>query len=291
MSRLKKDNHLKSSSIRPGQVLKGPRNDHQSLYGALRGHPGRRRPAVRRHDRRAARRPTACGAAQLHAGQKLFLPAGYRDRRRPRAGRAGRACAAPRSTFTAADGGENATVHRRRPAALHPAGARRAPSRRSGHAGGRPAAGAPTRPRRPPTPRSRELGRGRFHVAARRARSSPTSAPRRRVQRNDGINIQADAGDPVRAAAAGDVVYAGDQVPGFGNLVLIKHADGWVTAYGHLSTIDVKMQQKVTPGPGDRPGRHRPAASPSRSCTSRSATPPNPLDRARPVDPKLVLPK
>ena len=40
-------------------------------------------------------------------------------------------------------------------------------------------------------------------------------------QRNDGIDIQAEAGASVRSAADGDVVYAGDQVPGFGNLVLI----------------------------------------------------------------------
>ena len=56
--------------------------------------------------------------------------------------------------------------------------------------------------------------------------------PKPAGQRNDGINIQADAGAAVRAAADGEVVYAGDQVPGFGNLVLIKHADGWATAYG-----------------------------------------------------------
>ncbi|MGC8001600.1 murein hydrolase activator EnvC family protein, partial [Salmonella enterica] len=59
--------------------------------------------------------------------------------------------------------------------------------------------------------------------------------PKGPSQRNDGVNIRVNTGEAIRAAAAGDVVYAGDQVPGFGNLVLIKHADGWVTAYGHLS--------------------------------------------------------
>ncbi|HZZ87544.1 MAG TPA: LysM peptidoglycan-binding domain-containing M23 family metallopeptidase, partial [Caulobacteraceae bacterium] len=50
-------------------------------------------------------------------------------------------------------------------------------------------------------------------------------------RRNDGIDIKASQGTPVKAAASGEVVYAGNQVPGFGNLVLIKHPDGWVTAY------------------------------------------------------------
>ena len=44
-------------------------------------------------------------------------------------------------------------------------------------------------------------------------------------QGNDGLNIRANAGDPVRSAADGDVVYAGDQVPGFGNLVLVNTAN------------------------------------------------------------------
>ncbi len=60
--------------------------------------------------------------------------------------------------------------------------------------------------------------------------------------RNDGLNLSASSGSPVRASAAGEVVYAGDAVPGYGNLVLIKHPDGWVTAYGHLGSITVRMR-------------------------------------------------
>jgi YD repeat-containing protein len=55
-------------------------------------------------------------------------------------------------------------------------------------------------------------------------------------QRNDGLNIRAAAGTPVVAAADGEIAYAGNQVPTFGNLVLVKHADGWVTAYAHLGS-------------------------------------------------------
>jgi murein DD-endopeptidase MepM/ murein hydrolase activator NlpD len=97
------------------------------------------------------------------------------------------------------------------------------------------------------------------------------------------------AGDAVRAAASGDVVYAGDQVPGFGNLVLIKHADGWVTAYGHLSHVDVKMQQRVTQGQQiGEAGSTGGVPEPQLHFEVRYA--PSPLERARPIDPKLVLP-
>jgi murein DD-endopeptidase MepM/ murein hydrolase activator NlpD len=108
--------------------------------------------------------------------------------------------------------------------------------------------------------------------------------------RNDGLNIRGSSGDPVRAAAAGDVVYAGDQVPGFGNLVLVKHADGWVTAYGHLGRVDVRMQQKVTQGQTiGVVGQSGGVSEPQLHFEVRYA--PTPQERARPVDPALVLPR
>ena len=109
-------------------------------------------------------------------------------------------------------------------------------------------------------------------------------------QRNDGLNIRAGSGDPVRAAAGGDVVYAGDQVPGFGNLVLIKHADGWVTAYGHLSRVGVRMQQKVSQGQEiGQAGTSGGVSEPQLHFEVRYA--PNPQERAKPIDPALVLPR
>ena len=65
---------------------------------------------------------------------------------------------------------------------------------------------------------------------------------------NDGINIAARAGAPVIAAENGVVVYAGSELKGFGNLLLIRHADGWMTAYAHLDKQLVKKGQKVTKG-------------------------------------------
>lgn len=65
---------------------------------------------------------------------------------------------------------------------------------------------------------------------------------------NDGINIAARAGAPVIAAENGVVVYAGSELKGFGNLLLVRHADGWITAYAHLDKSLVKKGQKVTKG-------------------------------------------
>ncbi|QEX17384.1 peptidase M23 [Hypericibacter terrae] len=65
---------------------------------------------------------------------------------------------------------------------------------------------------------------------------------------NDGINIAAPRGTPVHAAENGVVVYAGNQLRGFGNLILIRHADGWVTAYAHNDTLLVKKGQQVKRG-------------------------------------------
>ncbi|MGE3967649.1 MAG: M23 family metallopeptidase, partial [Dongiaceae bacterium] len=55
-------------------------------------------------------------------------------------------------------------------------------------------------------------------------------------------------GTPVRAAENGVVVYSGNQIRGFGNLLLIRHTDGWVTAYAHNDTLLVKKGQQVKRG-------------------------------------------
>ena len=64
-------------------------------------------------------------------------------------------------------------------------------------------------------------------------------------RRNDGINISAPQGTPVRAAAAGEVVYRGSELDGYGNLLLIKHDGGFVTAYAHNDVMLVRKGQKV----------------------------------------------
>lgn len=67
-------------------------------------------------------------------------------------------------------------------------------------------------------------------------------------QHNDGINIALMAGASIRAAADGVVAYAGNELRGFGNLLLIKHADGWMTAYAHNQELMVARGAKVKRG-------------------------------------------
>ena len=67
-------------------------------------------------------------------------------------------------------------------------------------------------------------------------------------RKNDGINIKAVLGTSVLAGDGGTVAYAGNELKGFGNLILIKHADGWITAYAHNDRMFVKKGQKVKRG-------------------------------------------
>lgn len=67
-------------------------------------------------------------------------------------------------------------------------------------------------------------------------------------QHNDGINIAAPKGAAVHAAENGVVAYAGNELKGFGNLLLIKHADGWMTAYAHADRLLVAKGESVTRG-------------------------------------------
>jgi murein DD-endopeptidase MepM/ murein hydrolase activator NlpD len=65
---------------------------------------------------------------------------------------------------------------------------------------------------------------------------------------NDGINIAAPLGTPVRAIDGGTVVYSGNEVKGYGNIVLIRHANGWISAYAHLSDVTVKPGDAISAG-------------------------------------------
>ena len=66
--------------------------------------------------------------------------------------------------------------------------------------------------------------------------------------RNDGVNISANKGDPVFAVQSGKIVYTGNEIQAFGNLILIKHLDNKTTAYAHLEKIKVKKGQIVKKG-------------------------------------------
>ena len=65
---------------------------------------------------------------------------------------------------------------------------------------------------------------------------------------NEGINIALPEGTPVKAAEDGTVAYAGSDVKGYGKLVLVRHSNGFVSAYAHNGELDVKPGDKVKRG-------------------------------------------
>ncbi len=95
----------------------------------------------------------------------------------------------------------------------------------------------------PPPPRSAS----RFHMPL-QGQVVGVYGPGKGGLHNDGINILAKKGASVEAAENGVVVYAGNELQGFGNLLLIKHAGGWTSAYAHNDSILVKRGQKVKRG-------------------------------------------
>lgn len=100
---------------------------------------------------------------------------------------------------------------------------------------------------------------------------------------NDGLNIAAPVGATVRAAAEGQVIYAGTGVPAFGALVLVRHAGGWITAYGHNSELLVAK--------GDNVARSQPIARVGQSGEVDSPQLHFEIRRGRtPVDPAALLP-
>jgi murein DD-endopeptidase MepM/ murein hydrolase activator NlpD len=67
-------------------------------------------------------------------------------------------------------------------------------------------------------------------------------------ERNDGINIATPMGTPIHAAAGGTVSYSGNELKDYGNLLLIKHPGGYVTAYAHADQLLVHSGDTVTKG-------------------------------------------
>ena len=65
---------------------------------------------------------------------------------------------------------------------------------------------------------------------------------------NDGINIKASEGQAVGASEDGIVAYVGNELKGYGNLVIIKHSGGWISAYAHLKNSLVARGQKINKG-------------------------------------------
>lgn len=72
--------------------------------------------------------------------------------------------------------------------------------------------------------------------------------PRPDGTHNDGVNLAAPMGTDIHAAEGGVVAYAGDELKGYGNLVLLRHENGWVTAYAHADELLVKRGDQIKRG-------------------------------------------
>jgi murein DD-endopeptidase MepM/ murein hydrolase activator NlpD len=72
--------------------------------------------------------------------------------------------------------------------------------------------------------------------------------PKQGGGQNDGINVAVPEGTPIKAAEDGVVAYAGSELKGYGNLVLVRHANGFVTAYAHASELNVKKGETIKRG-------------------------------------------
>lgn len=81
-----------------------------------------------------------------------------------------------------------------------------------------------------------------------RGRVIENFGPRKDGTHNDGVNLAVPLGAEVHAAEDGVVAYAGSELRGYGNLILLRHDNGWVTAYAHNDEISVKRGDKVTRG-------------------------------------------
>jgi len=305
VAQLKAENRLKKTAVRPGQVLTGPRTAASKAYVAASGDTVDEVAQRFGVTTKALRAENGLGrTARIRPGQKLRLPAGYRDHGVPRSQSTVFEPPAPRERPPQEPPRLNLPPQRSQetspalPSSPQPYMPSPSTPRPRGYVSPNATPALPLGTAPPVAPQGAApvtdaqlsaLGRGLF-VWPLRGDVLSEFGPKGGGQRNDGLNVQAESGAVVHAAAAGDVVYAGDQVPGFGNLVLIKHADGWVTAYGHLSHVDVKMQQRVSQGQQiGQAGSTGGVPEPQLHFEVRYA--PSPLERARPIDPRLVLPR
>ncbi len=290
------DNNLEEPyRIRPGQKLKGPETKAKAYVV---GSGDTLYAIARRFNVKAAEIAEANNMAvddPIRSGQKLVLPKGFKDSG-PVTRTVTETVAAP-----APQPRPQPALRPSIPATPPPVASPITPAVPAPVvAQPRPPASQPAAPAAPAAPiistgavptdsEVAAAGRGRFLWPV-KGEVISGFGPKGVGQRNDGLNIKAGAGTTVQSAASGEVVYAGDQVPGFGNLVLVKHEGGWVTAYAHLSRVDVKMRQAVTQGQQlGQVGSTGGVSEPQLHFEVRYS--PSPKDKARPIDPALVLPR
>ncbi len=259
---LQANNLTLTSVVRPGQRLVVPRHG-----GAPMGAPPTMQAA--RPAAVASARPTAAGSSGVHVvapgenlfrisrryglsvadvasanniqssatlkvGERIVIPGGratsVASRRGPRAGR-------PLAASTAATRTVKATPVKTTPAPKQPDQPEHAAVVTQGDEP--PVRATHTAKSSDVTPSFRWPVKGRVIVGY---------GPKPNGQQNDGINLAVPEGTPVKAAEDGVVAYAGNELKGYGNLVLIRHANGYVTAYAHAKELLVKRGDPIKRG-------------------------------------------
>jgi len=89
---------------------------------------------------------------------------------------------------------------------------------------------------------------GKYFLWPAEGRLISSFGPKEGGLHNDGINFAVPRGAPLRAAENGIVAYAGNELPGYGNLLLIRHDGGWMSAYAHNDTLLVSRGDEVKRG-------------------------------------------
>ncbi len=89
---------------------------------------------------------------------------------------------------------------------------------------------------------------GKYFLWPAEGRLLSSFGPKEGGLHNDGINFAVPRGAPLRAAENGIVAYAGNELPGYGNLLLIRHDGGWMSAYAHNDTLLVSRGDEVKRG-------------------------------------------
>jgi murein DD-endopeptidase MepM/ murein hydrolase activator NlpD len=122
---------------------------------------------------------------------------------------------------------------------------RSAPRTQTQQASYQPPAATPRRAPRNPLPPTAADARFVWPVSGQVISNFGTAA---NGERNDGINIVAERGAPIHAAGAGTVTYVGNELRDFGHLLLIRHDNGYVTAYAHADNFNVERGQRIEEG-------------------------------------------
>ncbi|MEP0520706.1 MAG: peptidoglycan DD-metalloendopeptidase family protein [Hyphomicrobiales bacterium] len=154
-----------------------------------------------------------------------------------------------------------------------------APVQKQAEPKAQPAAFTPQKAEKPKQAQPKQSGNLAFRWPV-KGRVISTFGDKTNGERNDGINLAVPDGTAIKAAEDGVVIYSGNELKSYGNLVLVRHSNGWVTAYAHNKALNVSRGDKVRRGQQiAKAGATGSVSSPQlRFELRKGSTPVNPLD-------------